>query len=428
MTRRGTGRRYAVWAMFVITSLTVMDNIDGNSFYGVLPLIGKEFHLSDFALGLLPTAPTVMIVILTVPIAMAADRVARTRLIGVGVLVWSGCTALAMLAFNFVSLILLRALVGIGFASYDAPTNSLICDYFPPRIRGRAMSFQAFGQPLGAIVGVVVGGSLGQAIGWRPTFLVVAVPALVFGLLMLFGLQEPARGSVEGVDALALGRWTFGDVMQGAREILAVRGMLLGTVGRAVQQFGLAGIGTFFPTFMIRYYHQSNSVATGEFALVIVGALVGTLPSGFIDSWLHRRLGAGSRFVVAGVATTLAGMFFLLALLSPSETALIALAIASGVCLGANIAPLTTMVADVIAPERRSYAYAIQGLVATLLGLPAAPIVGAISDSIHNLRVALEIFTLPLILAGLLLLVMHRVQRRDAEAIHAGLASRGGPK
>ena len=106
---------------------------------------------------------------ITAPIFGAlGDRRARPRLIALGVAIWSMATALSGFAFNYLSLLLGRALVGVGEASYVTIAPSLLSDYFPVRQRGRVMAvyslvFNAF-MPVG---GLEIG-FLADHLGARP--------------------------------------------------------------------------------------------------------------------------------------------------------------------------------------------------------------------------------------------------------------------
>jgi MFS transporter, Spinster family, sphingosine-1-phosphate transporter len=408
--------------LILISALTYYDNLESSSLFGVLPLIAKEFHLSDFLVGNVSSADTISTLLLTIPLAIAADRLPRTYVIGLGVVTWSLSTALCGLAGSFISLFLIRLLCGIGFASYDAPTNSLLCDLFPAKDRSWVMSVQAAALPVGAIMGTSVAAILGQYFGWRWAFVTIAIPGIVLGLLMCV-LREPQRGAYDAGAPPSLKRFTKSDIFLGAQEILSSRGMIFGTLGRGIQSFSLVGIGSFLALFLERYYRISNGLAGTILSFVYLGVLLGTVPGGSLDSWLLKRFAAGSRFIVAGGATLFAGLLFAAALTLPFYS-LVILSIASGCCLGATIAPLNTMVSDVVVPERRSYAFSLQGLAAGLTGLIAAPLVGAFSDLTHNLRLALLLLTFPLIVAGLLLLVTYRTQQREAEALQTTLQQR----
>src|SRR5262249_5016049 len=87
--------------------------------------------LTDPNLGTLMSA-FIVVSTATAPLFGAlGDRRSRPRLIAMGVAIWSFATALSGFAVNYVTLLLARASVGVGEASYVTIAPSLLSDYFP---------------------------------------------------------------------------------------------------------------------------------------------------------------------------------------------------------------------------------------------------------------------------------------------------------
>jgi hypothetical protein len=86
-----------------------------------------------------------------IPLGKLADRWTRTRLLAIGLAVWSAMTALSGLSRNFTQLGLARIGVGVGEASAGPSAYSLLSDYFrrgcAPRsrsIRGHLPGWRRF--------------------------------------------------------------------------------------------------------------------------------------------------------------------------------------------------------------------------------------------------------------------------------------------
>ena len=118
----------------------------------------SKLALSDLQLGLL--MPSFLLVYMfSAPIFGAlGDRRSRPRLIALGVTVWSLATSLSAFAGSYLSLILARAVVGVGEAAYGTIAPALLADYFPVRQRGRIMAIFFCAIPVGAALGYIVGG------------------------------------------------------------------------------------------------------------------------------------------------------------------------------------------------------------------------------------------------------------------------------
>ena len=95
------------------------------------------------------------------------DRAPRWRLIAVGVILWSLASGGTGLATGFVTLMLTRALIGVGEAAYGPVAPSLISDLFPVERRGGVLAWFYMAIPVGSALGFVLGGWMAARYGWR---------------------------------------------------------------------------------------------------------------------------------------------------------------------------------------------------------------------------------------------------------------------
>ena len=73
----------------------------------------------------------------------------RTRLISIGVTVWSVLTAVSGIVTSYAGLVAARLGVGIGEATCSPACQSLIGDLYPPEKRSRALGAFMLGLPFG---------------------------------------------------------------------------------------------------------------------------------------------------------------------------------------------------------------------------------------------------------------------------------------
>ncbi len=125
--------RYALGVLFAIN---LFNYVDRQVISGVLPLVQQDLELSDTALGWLASAFMILYLTGSIPLGVLGDRVARNRLIAVGVGVWGAATVLSGLARSYGQLFAARALVGIGEASYGPTASAMVSDLFPRQRRG----------------------------------------------------------------------------------------------------------------------------------------------------------------------------------------------------------------------------------------------------------------------------------------------------
>src|SRR5262245_63241514 len=92
-----------------------------------------SLSISDAAGGLLQSAFILTYAIVCPFIGWAGDRSPRMRLAATGVFVWSAATVASGLAPTYAVLLVARAVVGVGEASYAVVTPSLLSDCYPDR-------------------------------------------------------------------------------------------------------------------------------------------------------------------------------------------------------------------------------------------------------------------------------------------------------
>ena len=182
-------RRYAIGLLFFVY---VFNFIDRQIVTILAEPIKQDLGLADWQLGLMTgTAFAVFYCTLGIPIARYAERGNRPWIIGLSLAAWSGFTALCGLAQNFWQLVAARIGVGVGEAGCTPPAHSLIADYTPREKRASAMALYSMGNPVGALIGVVVGGLVADAYGWRTAFRLVGAPGVVFAVIVIATLFEP---------------------------------------------------------------------------------------------------------------------------------------------------------------------------------------------------------------------------------------------
>ncbi|MDA9677844.1 MFS transporter [bacterium] len=185
-------RYYVLVMLTVVSMINIMDRLILSI---LLEDIKAEFTFTDTQLGVLAgLAFALFYALMSIPIARWADISNRKNILAAALIIWSGMTALCGAATGFVSLFLARLGVGIGEAGGSPPSYSIIADYFKPSERARAMGVYVTGSVLGTGGGLIVGGLLGEWLGWRMTFLVLGIPGILLGVILYFTVKEPPRG------------------------------------------------------------------------------------------------------------------------------------------------------------------------------------------------------------------------------------------
>ncbi|MDP6198055.1 MAG: MFS transporter, partial [Porticoccaceae bacterium] len=196
------GKHYRYYVLIMVTLVSMINIADRLIMSILMEDIKADFYLSDTQVGLLVgLAFALFYALMSFPIARWADIGNRKNILSLAVVLWSGMTALCGAAVGFWTLFLARLGVGVGEAGGSPPSYSLLADYFKPSERARAMGIYMVGAALGTGGGLIIGGLLGELLGWRKTFLVLGIPGVLLGLLFYSTIKEPERGRLDSGEA-----------------------------------------------------------------------------------------------------------------------------------------------------------------------------------------------------------------------------------
>src|SRR5512139_900367 len=149
------------YLLFVLTLVGAVNWADRQVVPILFPAIRNDLGLTDSELGVIGgLAFSLIYAVAAFGFGWAADRGRRSRLIALGLAVWSVATAASGLATNFWSLFFARFFTGIGEASLYPCALSLIAERFPAQRRGSALGIFGAAAAIGGGLGVGIGGRL----------------------------------------------------------------------------------------------------------------------------------------------------------------------------------------------------------------------------------------------------------------------------
>jgi len=378
----------------VLTALNGLNYLDRYVSAATLPLILSELGITDAQGGLLQSLFIVSYSLVCPLAGWVGDRQPRLRLAAAGVFVWSAATVASGLAPTYAWLLLARAVIGAGEASYAVVTPSLLSDCYAAERRARMLGVFYAAIPVGTALGYTLGGAIGAAHGWRAAFFVAGAPgaALAFVLLLL---AEPRRGAMDPASAAPPVPRGLGATL---RALLSRRSYIVNTAAQIIYTFAMGGLATWMPTYFVRARGIPLATAAATFGLVLVVAgFAGTLLGGRIASAVAKRR-SGADFTVSGWSLAASIVFTVPAVLAPQPMVFWPAMFVTLVLLFVNIGPLNAAMANVLPAELRASGFALTTMLMHLLGDAASPwLIGEVSD-----RIGLEI---PVLVTGCLLTV-----------------------
>ena len=346
--------------------------------------IRRDLGLTDTQIGLMTgIAFAAFYTFLGIPIARYADRPSTNRvgLIAGALVIWSGMTALCGQAQSFVQLLLARIGVGVGEAGCTPAAHSLIADMAPPEKRASAMAFYALGIPIGTLLGMLIGGTLADAYGWRTAFVVVGLPGILLAGAVVLLLRDPRRaGEAMRAAAATPPRKTLSN-REALKEILGSRAFVLLLAAGSSAAFLSYGKATWTTIF----FQRTHGLTAGETGFWFgiwggVASIAGTLAGG----WLADRFGKINRrhvMTAPALGFALAVPLSIAAYFMTDWRWALAFLMIPTLLNSLYYGPTYSSVQGLVKPEARAMASAVLLFSQNLIGLGLGPLFfGMLSD------------------------------------------------
>lgn len=328
-----------------------------------LPIFARNFDVGVTAAGLVISLFAAMRMASAFGVGKVVDRIGARLVLGTGLVVVSVSSLFAGLAQDYVQLLLLRGVGGVGSAMFSVAAASVMANRIPSAVRGRSMSVWSGSFLLGGVLGPVIGGPL-TAISLRAPFFFYAgtlAVAAVVAFVALPRVPRPAR--IGGNEAIP---------SEGIRHAVRLPAFRVALVGSLSQGWAVAARSTLVPLFITEVLLLQ--AAWSGYALAIAAAVNAALllPLG---RWSDRRGRLGVAFL--GGAAGAVGMAALAA--PPALWVLVAAMMVLGIGGAAQSVGPSAIMGDVAQGRRGSViaTYQVTGDVGTMIG----PIVaGALAD------------------------------------------------
>lgn len=386
----------AFYTLTLIFIIYLLDYADRKVMSSLFPFIQAEWGINDAQCGMLNGIVSLMIAVFVIPMSILVDRWSRKKMIALMVLVWSVATFLCAFAENYTQLLIFRALTGLGEAAYAPAAIALLSKIFPAKYRATYIGIYDAASPLGAGIGIMLGGYIGMLYGWQYAFGIVAVPGILFSILFLFVNDYATIHS-----SLRSLRETVPAVVQSVRMLAKTKVLWFLYIA-----YGLCiGVNTsildWIPSFLHRMHGLNEKEAGFASGIIAVSVLLGALSGGFLaDKWSKTQKHA--KIYVSVLSTLLSAIFLLCAVQSANLTNTLIFLGLFGVCTVAFLAPVTSIIQEIVNTNVRALAFGINVLIMNTMGAFAMPVlIGKISD-IYNLQFALSLLPIAAIGAALL--------------------------
>jgi len=388
-------KRYRRYMIAVLLVIYILNFLDRQIVSILAEHIKNDLQLADWQLGVMTgLAFALFYTVVGFPVARLAERGDRPLIIATAVGIWSFFTAASGAAQNFWHLVLARVGVGVGEAGCLPPAVSLIGDITPKDQRASAMAIYSVGAPVGGLLGMIIGGIVADAWGWRAAFVIVGLPGLSMGIIAAATLHEPRRRMRAEMLQQKERAQPFREALQEMRRSRTLWRLI---VGGSLKVFVAFGMTAFLASFFLRNHASELAATAARLGLESTGFLglalgltaggssvIGTLLGGaLVDRFVKRDIRFYVRIPAFGML--LAPGFYIAAFLQSSLMASLALLVIPSVLMHLWSGPIYATIQGIMRPEVRATATATLLFCTNLVGLGCGPLaVGLVSDLIAN--------------------------------------------
>ncbi|WP_347489800.1 MFS transporter [Desulfoscipio sp. XC116] len=259
----------------------------------VIPLLVKTWGISLASAGLIGTATIFGAALSGYFWGPMIDKFGRKRML-ILCLIWFGVfTFLCGFATNYIQLIVLRFIAGIGLGGEWVIGAALVSEFFPPEQRARATSAVQSGWPLGYALALGVNAYFVPTYGWQILFFSGIISLIAAVYIAVLVPESPAwlkaqSNKTEGKESISktnvkAATWT--DLLKGAN--LKTTLLAFGLCASCLVSYW--GAGSWIPAYLSTERGLNLKDMSGYLMILNVGGFIGYYFYGFLADKLGRR-------------------------------------------------------------------------------------------------------------------------------------------
>ena len=258
--------------------------------------IGRSFNMLPTAAGIMITIYAWVVALLSLPLMLATKNVERRRLLIVLFGLFVVCHVLSFFAWNFPVLLASRVGIALSHAVFWSITAALAMRIAPKGKGNQALGLLSTGTVMAMVLGIPLGRLIGNAYGWRVSFLLIGIAALMAAVVLAKGLPKlPSvnSGSLASLPLLfrrktllMLFGYTVLIITAHFTAYSYIEPFILETAGLPARDvtlillvYGVAGFlgsylfGRFYSRYTKRFFVVAASLVTGSMLLLLPASL-----------------------------------------------------------------------------------------------------------------------------------------------------------
>jgi FSR family fosmidomycin resistance protein-like MFS transporter len=348
----------------------------------LLPLLRQDMGLNYFQAGVLVSSFSLSYGFGQLPMALLADRFSPILLIVIGLIGTSFSAVTVSLTNTYWQMIPCFIVLGLLGGTYHAPAASFLSQSVPKAQRGRSLGTHTIGGSASFLLTPVMAVAIATQAGtWRLSFLLLAIPALVMGVLLWFITRKPHE--TEQIAEEAQRNPSTGGSNPGTdlvdnpaptvtwRQIIQATGIL--TLVSISMQVVFSSIHSYLPLYLVDRHGISPEYAGIVVGLVAGAGIVGAPLGGALSDSLGRK-----RVILLSLA--LSGPLLFAVIQAPTKLWLPLSLLVYGATISTRMPAMESLIADVVPPQRRATVLGIYYLAGQETAGVITPLIGRLID------------------------------------------------
>ncbi|HDP81360.1 MAG TPA: MFS transporter [Spirochaetes bacterium] len=369
-----TGGLRAHYTLLICSLLLMMYFINWYLFGVALEPMKKDLGFSDTQAGMIQTAFLLSIAAFSFPNSYLVDRWSRRKAIAGMAVFWSVFMYITSLGQNFWGVFIPRTLVGMGIAGFSGAAAALVSAVYPARLRARIMGIFNAALPIGAVIGVMLGGYLSARHGgWRTPFLVFSVPGILLGVLALFAKDYKTVVTMENRGGAA-------GFFSTARHLFGIPSLRWVYIGYGFQNVLAFTFVVWVPAYLMRRHGITEDVAGMTVGTIGLMAIIGA-PLGGVLADLWQKKNQRGRIIMPSITIFIGSVMMVLSVLFDLKGIGMVFGILYGVIAIMGVPALSSITQDVVPPGLKAASWGMSVFcMYAIFGAWAPAAVGMISD------------------------------------------------
>jgi predicted MFS family arabinose efflux permease len=285
------------WKISLVLSLTFgLVGLDRFILPVLFPAFMGELGLDYGDLGNLVGILAVFWGLSAFAMGFVSDRVGRRKVLIPAVIVFSLMSALSGMAAGLVSLLVIRAVMGLAEGPVASTGVAVAVEASHPRRRGMNNGiFQCMISLMGNAIGPIIATQLLLVTTWRTVFMLVGIPGLIMAAVMFVLVREPAHATPDGNRV----------ARPGIRDLFSHRNVPLAMLTLMCAMGGIFVMGAMMPNYLTDYLHLTVQQMGFVTSAIGFGGAIGQFGMPTVSDFIGRRMATLVSYFLAAVFTYL---------------------------------------------------------------------------------------------------------------------------